>query len=325
MRTSGTGGMRAAVALAAGAVALSSFAPAPASVVANPATLAGVVAGAADGASIVLAAGDYGRVTLRERRFARPITLDARAARFEQLVLRNVSGVTVAGGTVQSPDDVLGVFVDGSDHVTVGGMTVSGARVGITLRRSKDVVLENNVLAGVRSDGINIGMSQRVRVEGNQCRDFHPASPTYDAAGKMSRDGDHPDCIQGWSRPNDPPTADVTVIGNRADGTMQGVFFGNAQTGGVDDGGFDRIAVKDNDLTVGMYNAIMLDSARSGLVTGNRVRGVPGARNPWRPHGEVTPWIRLARSEVTACGNQVQGKGASVSRGLGKCPKAGAR
>lgn len=306
--------------LSVAALGLASVAPGGGSGRATPATLTRVLASAEGGDTIILAPGDYGRVTLSRRRFARPVTLDARQARFEQLTVRGASGVVIAGGIVQSPPETLGVFIDGSDHVTVRDMTIGGALVGITLRRSTDVVVAGNRLLGVRSDGINIGMSQRVRVERNECRDFRPVPPVFDSRGKLVKDGDHPDCIQGWSRPGDAPTGDVTVIGNRAVGRMQGVFFNNYVRDGVDDGGYDRMVVRNNDLTLSMYNGVVLEAVRGAVVTGNIVRPEPGARNLWWPFRPVTPWIKLIGTDIRACGNAVAaGPGQKVSSGTQPC------
>lgn len=311
-----------AAGLPATALALAAPMPRPAASVATPATLVAMVGAAAPGATITLAPGDYGRILLHHKRFATPITLDARQARFESLILRRMSGVVVAGGAVSGPPTDMGMYVDGSDHITVRDMAFSTSVVGLSIRRSSDVLVERNRFEHMRSDGINVAMSWRVRIDGTLCQNFDPVHPTYDANGKLIKDGNHPDCIQGWSRPTDPPTSDITVTRTRAVGRMQGIFFNNYVRNGVDDGGYDRLTVRDNDLTVSMYHGILLQAVRGAVVTGNTVRPEPGARNLWAPFRLVSPWIKLLGSGIEACGNTVEAPLArKVSSGLGRCPK----
>jgi hypothetical protein len=137
----------------------------------------------------------------------------------------------------------------------------------------------------MRSDGIQVGEGRNGLIEENDC------------AETRIRDVEHPDCIQLWSRPTSPPTADIVIRRNRAKGTMQGVFLGNHVREGVNDGGFDRILIEDNVLDVGYPNGIALHEGRDSIVRNNKVTTFPGSR--WRAS------INLKGGDSKQCGNSV--------------------
>jgi len=265
------------------------------------AQLDALLARAAPGATVKLPAGDYGLVLVEDRAFERPITLDATGARFEGLTLRRVKGMAIRGAQVTGSMDRNAILVRESQHVRLEGLTVRQARKAIIVNLSSDVVLRDNKLEGLRSDGINVALSRRVLIEGNQCRAFTPIKAEYDAAGKRVRDGDHADCIQLWSRPEAAPVSDIIIRRNVADGDMQGIFLGNHVRKGVDDGGYDRITIEDNDLTVAYPQGIGLYDARNSVVRNNRVRTIAGSR---MPSGKA---IRANINVIRGSGNLVCG------------------
>jgi ribosomal protein S6E (S10) len=267
----------------------------------TPANLAQRLASAKPGETLRLPPGDYGAVVLPSRSFSPAVRIDAAAARFTGLVLNKVEGVTVAGGTIVGPGGKsYGVRITGGKDLRIENMAISGANRGIVIDRSSDIAIVGNRLANLGAEGINIALSRRVLIQRNSCRDFNPTPAVY-AAGKLVRDGDHPDCIQAWSRPTAPPTSDIQVLDNEADGKMQGVFFGNHARNGVDDGGFDRIVIRGNRIRVAFPNGIYLADARGSEVSGNRISTIPGSVLPknGRP-------IR-AKLYVTGTGNRVCG------------------
>ena len=166
------------------------------------------------------------------------------------------------------------------------------------INKSQDIAVRNTQLTGLISDGIDIAASHRVSIERNSCSRFTPQLATFDAAG-VKTDGDHPDCIQGWSVLGDPPTSDINVIGNRADGMMQGIFFR-----GTVNGGFDRLTIRDNVMHVGLGNAIFVDGARKAIIKNNRVSAVQGSLN-LRSGRQVKSNIVINASDAVACGNDV--------------------
>ncbi len=301
---------------------------AAASLNADPRTLDQVFARAKGGDTIMLAPGDYASVRLVGRRFAPALTLDASKARFTGLELRGVDGLSIRGGQYLLPaaikhprtgqpvfgsairmDNVRSIAIDaarfqgpggdkadspfgegygvfvlrGADVIIEAG-AFSGFKTGVVLSRIEGFRLARNRFALMRSDGIQVAESRKGLIEGNTCGETR------------IRDQEHPDCIQLWSRPTSPPTADVVIRGNRANGKMQGIFMGNHIRNGVDDGGFDRILIENNELTVGFPHGIALGSSRDSTVRNNKVETLAGAR--WRASINIG-------SDVRRCGNTV--------------------
>jgi nitrous oxidase accessory protein NosD len=273
-----------------------------ASLVATPTTLPAQIAAALPGDTITLRAGNYGTVSILNRRYAKSVQINAADARLSSLTIRNSTGVIWTGGTLIAPlSQTFGIAIADSSKIGVGGMKVSGSRVGLTMSRSTDIDVTGNSFDGVRSDGINIAMSQRVRIVGNACINFRPIRATYSSDGRLLVDGDHADCIQGWSRLGYAPTADITITDNAAEGEMQGIsFFDPGQ------GGYDRITVRNNDLTLRYWNGIVIYEGRGSIVTGNRVRTVPGARAQNWPFSLIRTWIEVTGSRNRVCGNTVE-------------------
>lgn len=268
------------------------------------AQLEGLLSKARAGTSLKLPPGDYGIIVVQDRSFERPVIVDATGARFLGLTFKRVRNVTIRGGEVTGTLDRNAIRVQESQEISLEGMTLRNARKGIIVDLSTDVVLRNNRLEALRSDGINVARSQRVLIEGNQCRNFQPIGAVFDAEGRKVKDGDHPDCIQLWSRPTAPPVSDVIIRRNVAEGTMQGIFLGNALRNGLDDGGFDRIRIEDNDIEISFPQGIGLYDARNSIVRNNRVRTVAGAR---LPNGRAVKGnVNVIRgSGNLVCGNEV--------------------
>ena len=303
-----------AVALGASLIAGCNGVAAPAAKRATPATLDAILFTARGGEQIVLAPGQYGDVTLPAKDYASQVSIDASQAEFTSLIFRRVGRLAMNGGTVNGPrEQTHAVLVDGSHDVAIRNMRLSGSRVGIGVSRSHDIALEHNVFDGLRSDGINIDSAQKVLIADNVCKNFDPIPASYDAAGKLIKDGDHPDCIQGWSLPGRPPTSDVTISGNSGTGFMQGIFFSRARSGG-----FDRIIIRNNTFDLSIFNGIMLTEARDSEVTDNVVRTIRGSVMPSYPHHPITAWIRVTGERNRVCGNKADNP--RFSDGLGRCP-----
>lgn len=282
---------------------------------ATPATLKAHLDAAKGGETIRLAPGDYGVVTFPRRVYSPAITLDAGAASFAGLVLMNTGGVTVRGGRIDGPGGrSYGISIRGADGVRIENMRISGAHRGVVVNESQNVALVGNELTGLISDGINIALSRKVLVQRNTCHDFSPNLAVFDANGKKLRDGDHPDCIQAWSRPSRPPVSDVQVLDNVMEGRMQGIFFGNHVRDGIDDGGFDRVTIRGNRLKVNMLG-ITLGNARDSVVEDNSVEQFPGPVFATRPNFRMKPGVRIVGGNATGCGNTVRTGGPNMGKG----------
>lgn len=331
----------AAVVLALSTAACSPAADAaPQSLRATPATVSDVLAKAGDGDTVVLAPGLYAGVVMNNRTFQTPLVLEARGATLEGFRAKNVSGLTIKGGEFRVPAPVTkpstgqlvyggatrfdnvsrltmtdglftgpgappgasgpfgegyGVFVVTGSDITVTGGKFQGLKNGIVLSRVEGFKLTGNSFAANRSDGINVGEGRKGVIEKNEC------------LATRIRDKEHPDCIQLWSRPTSPPVSDVIIRGNRAEGEMQGIGMFNHTRNGVNDGGFDRITIEDNDMRVTYPHGIALVEGRDSVVRNNRVSTLPGAR--WR--------ARISVGTAQRCGNTI---GAHAGRGSEKDP-----
>jgi nitrous oxidase accessory protein NosD len=313
--------MRHAIFAVAAVIAVSACDPASSAPTgpATPETLKARLEAAKGGETIRLAPGDYGVVTFPRRVYSPEITLDARAATFTGLVLMKGGGVTVKGGTVVGPGGrSYGISIRGADNVRIEGMRITGAHRGVVVNESQNIALVDNELTGLISDGIDVALSSKVLVQRNRCHDFSPNLAVFDANGKKIRDGDHPDCIQAWSRPTRAPTSDIQVLDNVIEsGRMQGIFFGNHVRNGVDDGGFDRILIRGNRLKVNMLGITLAD-ARDSVVRDNIVDLWPGLVFPERPKFRIRSGVMVLRSTNTqVCQNKVWARG--VNTGEGGC------
>ena len=251
---------------------------------ATPANFAQKLAVVRGGDTLVLAPGNYVEVAFRKRDFSPPLTIEAGTARF-RFVAENSSGIRVVGGILgpalgDDPENTwkLGPLgyaakVTRSRDIGFNGTTFADAVRGLVIHQSTDIKIDRGTLTRLKSDGINISSSQRVTVNRSTCTEFSP------------RKGDHPDCIQMWSRPGWAPTGNVTLTNNVSKGEMQGFTGFNHVRNGVDDGGFDNIVIENNRITGTYPQGIALGMARNSRVVGNTTRTLPGAR--WRVNVNV--------------------------------------
>ena len=240
---------------------------------ATPSTLSNVVAAAKPGDTIRLAPANYGVLKIVNRSWNPPVVFEAAGATIPFVAIGNSSGVTWRGGTVVGFGD--GAYATGygfkmqhSSDISITGVKISEVRTGIVVDTSSRVRVANNDLSKVSADGIDVALSRNVAIDGNSCHDF-ATSP-----------GAHPDCIQLWSRPTAPPTADVTITNNSAIGEMQGIgLFDSNLRDGVPDGGFDRITITGNKVLNTMAQGIAMYNCRSCTVRDNNINSLPGYKN----------------------------------------------
>lgn len=286
------GGMM-ALAIAGGAVLLPDTAPA-ATLAVTPSTIDDVLARASNGDTIRLAPGDYGPIRLRGRNWAPAISIEAGEANLAGVKLETVTGFHWRGGHFDGGEVRGGGFaaLRNSNDVRIEAATFTGfTRNGIAVDSSADIDIIGNKFSDSGSDGIQIGQSRRMTIDGNSCVAFKPTEKA------------HPDCIQMWSRPTSPPTADIIIRNNVMNGRMQGISLFNHKRKGVDDGGFDRITIIGNDVAISdFYHGIVAYSCRDCLIRDNKVRTLPGA-NP-----KIHAWLRMVDSGTAKlCANTVGG------------------
>ena len=74
--------------------------------------------------------------------------------------MQGVGGVAINGGIVNGPrSQAMAVTVDFSHDIQLQAMRTSGSQVGISVSRSKHVIVANNVFDGMAADGVNIAGS----------------------------------------------------------------------------------------------------------------------------------------------------------------------
>lgn len=309
------------------ALALLTSPVAAADLVVTPATFAIQIKKATCGDVVTLSPGDYGIVAISNYSApgvaadmpatakakaiparcsdAHRLEVRAEAGTFRKITLRGLQGVSWYGGTVSAPlgVDTPGVTIDSSRFLRVAGVTIQGHKVGITAVRGSDYEIVGNRMQGLRSDGINVTMAQRVLIEGNQVVDTRPRRAVYQKVAPYSliTDGDHADCIQFWSTAGKAPTADLTIRNNYCRGEMQGIVsFDPGQ------GGLDRILIENNLIDgIEYWNGIVMYEARDSAIRNNVVLTKRGAvaQNNGAP---IKTWIYLkAPVNTIACGNTV--------------------
>ena len=94
-------------------------------------------------------------------------------------------------------------------------------------------------------------------------------------------------------------TSDVTLLRNRSDGESQGFAGFNHVRNGVDDGGFDRIVIKDSYIRGTYPHGIALYDCRDCTVTDNTAVTMPTSKYK----------VSIAVVDCTRCvvANNVQG------------------
>lgn len=262
------------------------------------------------GERIRLAPGSYGTVLIRDRQFARAITLiggeGSERPRLDTLRISASRNVRVEGveiGTDQPAgdgayariqdsrdialvgshvhgsldgdpaNDGVAVHVIGSTDVTLEKLEVEEAHVGVMVATSDTVRIAGNLLHRLRSDGIMSAGSDGVTITGNYITDFSPNA------------ADHSDAIQfhnaGVPKGSDRLVIADNVIMQGKGGRMQGIWISDGQT-------FPHrnVTITNNLIYINdYYNGIGLNQVEGALVTDNTILSEPGDKE--------TAWVRV--------------------------------
>jgi len=245
---------------------------------ADPDTLAGVLAEARGGDTVRLV-GAFADIRLPKVAYAPWLTLDCRKAtvgrvlgvslsglrivggRFAGLKFDGVSNVQVEEATITGDGTGFGVQFLRSRGVASRYCRISGVRVGVGHGYVEGFEASGHAISGVTADGITAGCSRKGLIDGNVIW------------GSAPYEGAHGDGVQLWSRPDAPPTADIIIRGNAITGDTMGIN-GFDRPG---DGGFDRITVSANRVTVNRPNGMAFINARRLIVTDNAVSTLAGS------------------------------------------------
>lgn len=265
---------------------------------------------AGPGDNIIVPSTFTGPLVITNKNTAAPITVRIESSTLENIVVRGSSNIILEGGKViGGPTVTRGVSIENSKSIVIREMTVTGAVRGIIVERSQSVGVFNNILTELRTGGVIVAESQNLVIEGNSCTNFNPKPKIYAADGTVLQDGDHPDCIQAWSRSTTAPSADILIRGNRMVGKMQGIFLGNHIRNGIDDGGFDRVIIESNYVDVSYPMGISVTGLRVGRIVGNEVRTIEGSRLTNGTGYLISATISaFSSTNVVACDNIVQAR-----------------
>lgn len=307
------------------------WSPAPAAaaqLTATPDNLASVLARSKGGDTVVIT-GDVSQRRIKNLSFSPPITLDARSATFTALELFDVKGLTLVGGTYrpwcgptvkgpmcgyaltfngaenvavrdarfvgpeESRPGLMGVMADGhgltfgkSSKVELTGSSFVGFKGGLVIGTTDGFIVRDNAFYRLRAAGMQVGESRSGVIEDNLVYGIRVVSD------------EHPDGFQFWSRPTSPPVSDIVIRRNTVVGDTQGIAFQNHIRAGIDDGGFDRITIEDNDIWVSAPGGIVVNAIRGLTLNNNRVRTIAGS--PYR--SSIDP---SRSSDIARAGNTV--------------------
>lgn len=263
------------------------------------------------GSTITAPAGPI-RVALTKAVFAKPVTIVG--GRYESIELNDSSGVRFVGITLTpnaKPSRGTAIYLARSSKITFSGGSVRGDGLtfnGANLTDCQDVTFESmafsNLVNGIRglritgatiasntftsitADSVAFGGVRDLTVRGNTMRN------------PVTNRNPHPDAVQVWDDATF-PSSDILIERNTIDSQSQGIFVKSEGRGG-----FDRVSVLDNDVTVAYSHGITVTEGRGTIISGNRVRAVPGSRQVAGKQALVWPWVK-ATGDAVACGNVV--------------------
>ncbi len=236
-----------------------------------------------------------------ELRGANPLRIDGG----KRLVF---DGQTVTGDDLVQVDG-NGIWLIGCEDIEVKNGLFQNVRSGVVGDRCRKAWVHDNGFSRMGTDGCQFGSSQDVTIEDNRFAGFMPPA------------GAHPDCVQLWSRATSPPCADIVIRRNKMQGRAQGVGMfnhtrsypaGTTLADGrkltvaerLNDGGFDRVLIEDNDICVAFPHGICVSEGRDVRILRNAVSTYP------QPEGR-------ASINVSSCTGLIR-SGNTVAPGAGK-------
>lgn len=191
-------------------------------------------------------------------------------ARATGLVLRNVedavlTGNKFVGGATGFDRDHRGIDVTGSKNVQLLESDFSGLTRGAIFRESTGLVVKENSLSDMRSEGFNFVGVKNVEVFKNQMSDFHPAR------------GDHADFIQFWTTGSKTVSENIVIRDNvmlqEKNGlSVQGIFMDNDNSVT-----YKNVLIQNNIIQSGMPHGVHVVQADGLKIVGNVALSVEGA------------------------------------------------
>ena len=191
-------------------------------------------------------------------------------------------GITLGGDTnihfdhlnihASATVDGNAVLIRDSKNVSVSYSDIHNIGTGISYINSDTVLLSDNRLHNIQSDGMHGGGTSNITITGNTFTDFAPKA------------GDHPDAIQFWTSGTTASVHDIVVTNNiitrGAGSVIQGIFLGNETM--LE---YKNVTITGNAVVGGMYNGIYVADASNLKVEHNLVQG----------YSDMNSWIYLSK------------------------------
>lgn len=206
-------------------------------------------------------------------------------------------GVQVLDG-VASEDGFghgYGLSVRFSSDVVVEGNEFFGFGRGAIFSESDGIVVSDNDIHSMRSDGLNFAQVQDVLIEDNHIHDFIAA---YDSQ-------DHRDMIQFWTAGTTEASSDITIRNNLLDmgegSWTQSIFMGNESVnyqGGGRDMYYQNVLIEGNTIYNAHLHGITVGEADGVTISDNSILAVVDLNNPDQDDSLV--WVpRINVQEVS--------------------------
>lgn len=260
-----------------------------------------------------------------------------RPFKFNDCANVSLSGITfdgdIAKGVGPEADGFatgVGLSVRGCEGVTLSDSKLHGFLIGANFGNSRDVTIENNVLSGMRIDGLTFARMQNLKIEGNWIHSF----------ARNLQINDHSDMIQLWTYDSQSPMQGIEIRNNLFEigsgDPTQGIFIGNealdqghgaemfyqsvtisgntmisAHMNGIVVGGTHDLTLSDNTLLEAPRSVsfarkkaplIRIDPRSTEVaVTDNTVTDIWGAKgqSDWTLSGNIPPGRKHIRANAT--------------------------
>ncbi|MCF1711102.1 right-handed parallel beta-helix repeat-containing protein [Tabrizicola sp. J26] len=299
---------------------------------------AAALAKAKPGDTIVLLDGDHGTLAIKDRKFARAVTIQAenpRKAHLERIAITGTSGNMVFRNLSvwpSNPAKAGATRVDAgfATNVTFDGLDVRSASTaagyagwtkaqweGHALKgfqaRGAGVTLKNSTFTGLGFGVVMLGNG--ATVAGNAVRGFsmdgiRVLGNNSTVRGNLITDAvrinkNHPDAIQSWAQ-NGKPVKGLVIADNTIvewSSAKKSPYRAQLQGIGLFDGWYENLKITGNDVAVTAYHGIAVYGGRNVQITGNTVVNAKGNKVGY-------PWIGIfdkkkgpPSSNVTVSGN----------------------
>lgn len=239
--------------------------------VSNQSQLKSALNSAKGGDNIVLKSGNYGSLSVSGEKYSSAVKITSESssneAVFSKISLTNVSNLTfdnieLKGSTSGGYGVGTGMRISSSSNVTVQNSDFTSFNKGIENWADTNLKILNNKMSNIGYDGIVVGHTQGVLIQGNDI--------SLHAHGDI-----HRDVIQFYNQGSKAPASNIIIKDNLLrsdDGVSHGIYFGNADTkGGNTSEFYKNITIEGNTIKTGHMIGIGIGGAEGVSIRGNAV------------------------------------------------------